>query len=69
MLRYYKGETKPSNPISLQCIELQNHYFNLKAPKDLNIFCPNIKNTNSKLKNNVENPTTDSTIGTTYDTP
>ncbi len=68
MLGYYKGETKPSNPINLQCVELQNHYFNLKAPKNLNFFVPTSK-TNSKLKNNVKNPTTDSTIGTTYNTP
>jgi hypothetical protein len=52
MLDYYKGETEPQNPISLHYVGLQNHNFNLRAPKDLGTLYHNIKNT-YRIKNYV----------------
>jgi hypothetical protein len=34
MLDYYKGETELQNPVSLHYVGLQNHNYNLEAPKD-----------------------------------
>lgn len=45
MLDYYKGETEPWNPVSFYYVGLQNHNYNLGAPKDLGTLYHNIKNT------------------------
>jgi hypothetical protein len=43
--------------------------FNLRVPEHLGTFYANIKNTHLELKNNVKNPTIDSTTRIAYDTP